>query len=88
MAFNSSLPVDHSPIVAAELRGQFNALKALIDAQAAQIADLQQQITNRALMPTVGEFDPAIHSPPTAADLEGFRDYIRDLAQQLLGETW
>ena len=88
MTFDPTRPVDNSVAEAAELRDQFNALKALLDAQAAQIADLQQQINNRALMQAVGEFDPAIHNPPTAADLEAFRDYIRDLAQQLLGETW
>jgi hypothetical protein len=33
MAFDSNLPADHSPVVAAELRNQFNALKALMDAQ-------------------------------------------------------
>jgi hypothetical protein len=41
MPFNSALPANGSPVSSAELRNQFNALKALIDAQAAQIADLQ-----------------------------------------------
>ena len=45
MPFDPTLPVDHSPVVAAELRNQFNALKALIDAQVAQITDLQTQVT-------------------------------------------
>jgi hypothetical protein len=40
MAFDATLPVNNSPIVAAELRNQFNALKALMDAQAAQLAQL------------------------------------------------
>ncbi len=40
MAFNPNLPAAHAPIVSQELRDQFNALKALIDAQAAQIAAL------------------------------------------------
>jgi len=31
MAFDSTLPVDHSPVVAAELRNQLNALKSLLD---------------------------------------------------------
>ena len=44
MPFDATLPVDHSPIVAVELRNQFNALKALIDAQATQITDLQTQV--------------------------------------------
>ena len=45
MPYDPSLPADHAPVVAAELRNQFNALKALIDAQVAQITDLQTQIT-------------------------------------------
>jgi len=44
MPFDATLPVNSSPIVAAELRNQFNALKALLDTQAAQIADLQTQL--------------------------------------------
>ena len=45
MAYDSNLPVDHSKIVAAELRHQFNGLKDIIDAQAAQISALQTQNT-------------------------------------------
>ena len=41
MSFDSNLPADHSSIVAAELRNQFNGLKSLIDAQQIQIAALQ-----------------------------------------------
>jgi hypothetical protein len=44
MSFNPNLPVNHSPIVAAELRNQFNALKDLSDAQAAVITALQSQL--------------------------------------------
>ncbi len=32
MSFDPSLPADHSPLVSAEMRGQFNGLKTLIDA--------------------------------------------------------
>ena len=38
MPYDPTLPVNLSPIRATELRDQFNALKALIDAQAAQLA--------------------------------------------------
>ena len=44
MPFNPNLPADHSEIVAAELRDQLNALKALNDAQAAQIAALTSRV--------------------------------------------
>src|SRR6266850_1023375 len=37
MAYDPTLPADHAPIVAAELRNQFNALQA-------QITALQQQV--------------------------------------------
>ena len=45
MPYDPTLPVDHSPVVAVELRNQLNALKALSDAQATQITDLQTQVT-------------------------------------------
>ncbi len=41
MSFNPNLPADHAQVVSGELRNQFNALKALIDAQQIQIAALQ-----------------------------------------------
>jgi 2'-5' RNA ligase len=85
MAFDSNLPVDHSPIVSAELRDQLNALKALIDAQQATIADLQQQIYNRAFMAHLTILDTDFHNPPTLADLEVIRNYINDMASQLQG---
>ena len=37
MAYDPTLPANNSPIVSAELRNQFAGLKALIDAQQAQI---------------------------------------------------
>ena len=40
MAFDPTKPVDDSEATAVELRDQFNALKALIDAQALQLAQL------------------------------------------------
>jgi len=45
MSYDPNLPVDHSKIVAAELRDQFNGLKAFIDTQSAQISALQTQNT-------------------------------------------
>ena len=44
MAFNPNLPAAHAPIVSQELRDQFNALKTLIDAQAALIAALTARV--------------------------------------------
>ncbi len=42
MAFDPTKPADHSPIVAAELRNQFNALKEMIDGVQSQSTALQQ----------------------------------------------
>ena len=47
MPYDPNLPADHSKIVAAELRNQFNGLKTLIDAQSAQISALQTQTTTQ-----------------------------------------
>ena len=44
MAFDPTKPAAHAPIVSQELRDQFNALKALNDAQAAQIAALTARV--------------------------------------------
>jgi len=51
MSYDPTLPANHAPIVSQELRNQFNGLKALIDAQQAQITTLQQQVA--ALMPVL-----------------------------------
>ena len=44
MAFNPTLPVENTALDAAQMRAQFNGLKDLIDAQAAQIGAQQQQL--------------------------------------------
>jgi len=44
MPYDPALPADHSPLSAAEMRGQLNALKALKDTQAAAIAAQSAQI--------------------------------------------
>ncbi len=88
MAFNPALPANNSLISAAELRDQFNALKALVDTLDGRITALEDQIPGRALMPTLGEFDPNLHDPPTAADVLEIRNYLHDLAAQLEGANW
>ena len=44
MPFDSAKPAPGDDLDAVLIRNQLNALKALIDAQAAQIADLQSQL--------------------------------------------
>jgi len=48
MPFDANWPPDHAELDGGPFRDQFNSLKALIDAQAAQIADLQNQLTAQA----------------------------------------
>lgn len=85
MPFDPTLPANNSPIVSAELRNQLNGLKALIDAQAAQIADLQTQLANKAILPTMDAFDQSISDPPTQADLQKVIDWANDLLAELNG---
>ena len=64
MAFNSTLPVDHSPIVAAELRSQFNALKALIDAQQTRWDTLATQLAD------INPLNMTVSDPPTVNEVQ------------------
>jgi hypothetical protein len=48
MAFDPTKPANGSPQSAAEMRMQFTALKALIDALTALVTTLQQQVTAQA----------------------------------------
>jgi len=63
MPYDPNLPVDHSSIVAAELRNQFNGLKALIDAQQQQLAaqqtqlDAQAALLNQLILPQLNHDD-------------------------------
>ena len=89
MSFDPNYPVDNQEIIAADFRNQFGALKALIDAQAATIADLQAQIADlrskSALMPNLTILDAPFSNPPAEADLETIRNYVNDMASQLQG---
>jgi hypothetical protein len=97
MAFDPNFPPDHSQLIAAPYRNQFNALKALydaqqttIEAQQAQIADLQAQIT---AMPAqlggaknVDDFvlsTDDISDPPQKAEVEDIQGQLSNLVQAL-----
>jgi hypothetical protein len=67
------------------MRGQLNALKAIIDAQNTRITALEQQITGKALMPTMDPFDSAMHSPPTLDDLTKIQDWMNAVLGELQG---
>jgi hypothetical protein len=85
MAFDPNKPTENTLTDAAEMRGQLNALKALIDAQQAQINALQTQLNQAAKNPGVGEFDPGMHDPPTFEDVEAIRGVINQI---IFGMNW
>ena len=53
MAFDPTKPANNAPIVSQELRDQLNALKALYDTQASQIAALQTALASKTSMDDV-----------------------------------
>jgi hypothetical protein len=83
MTFDPTKPMADSPLDAAEMRNQLNALKALIDAQQVQIGALQDALASKATLPTMGEFDPGWNNPPTVADLLGIQGRINELIAEL-----
>ena len=90
MAFDPTLPADHSPDSSAEMRGQLNALKALIDAQAAQITTFQNQMSALpTLFPSrVDGVDPlaqATNDPPTQEDVQVIANTVDALINGLRG---
>ena len=80
MAYDPNLPASHSPIVSAEFRVHFNALKALIDAKldlsAAQDAIALNSANN------VDTFTPltlTVSNPPTQAQVQAVVNKLNDL---------
>ena len=63
MVFDPTKPVEDSPLDAAEVRDQFNSLKALIDAQAAQISALQTALNAK---PSMDDVNAAIAANSSA----------------------
>ncbi len=83
MTYDPTLPQENTPLDAVQIRAQFNALKALIDLQAGQIAALQTALANKSQMVTLAPLNPTLHEPPVRADLYAIRDYINALVVQL-----
>jgi len=84
MAFDPTKPADHSPIVAAELRNQFNALQAQITSLQQQLGALMPVLTaNNATMsldwtysgPACDAFHIFVHQPNEAAGV--FNDRVQ-----------
>ena len=64
MPYNPSLPADHAQIVAAELRNQLNALKALNDAQQSRWDTLATQLAD------ITPLEIMVSDPPTQNDVQ------------------
>ncbi len=78
MPFDPNLPVDHSPVVAGELRGQFNGLND-------QLTDLGDLVYNSANNPLIVQpLNLTISNPPTQAQVEAVRDKVNELLAALL----
>lgn len=83
MAFDPNFPPDHQELDAGPFRDQYNALKALIDAQAARIAALESAMNGTARNPNLGEFDPGFSDPPATTDLQNIQAFINQLTTAL-----
>ena len=89
MPFDPAKPAPGDDLDAVLVRNQFNALKALIDAQAAQIAALQAQL-NAAIATTssnsngVGNLSLTInHNPPQQSEVQPIADKVDELINAL-----
>ncbi len=83
MAFDPTLPADHSPNSSAEMRGQLTALNDKIDAQAAQIVALQAALAATAHKPDLGLLFIAFDDPPTRAQAEAVVSQLNTLLNLL-----
>ena len=92
MSYNPALPANNSPLVSAEMRGQFTGLKTLIDAVPAGPQGPQGdpgEVSNAALdaaiagtsanTNAVATLDtPFANDPPTLADMEVLRAKVNE----------
>ena len=89
MSFDPAKPADHSPNSAAEMRAQLTALKALIDALTAQLANQQAQLTAAIAgtannIPGVGALNLVINNnPPQQSDVQPIADKVDELINSL-----
>jgi hypothetical protein len=90
--FDPTIPPDGAFATGAALRGQFNGLKALIDAIPAGPAGppgevsnvtLAAQIAGTAQNPNVGPLNIALSDPPTRAEVQAILDFMNALVNSL-----
>ena len=84
MAFDPNLPANHAPIIAVELRDQFNALDAKIGECATQ-AGLTDAINAGAAgnCDGVAELNLTVSNPPTQAQMQALADKQDELIRAL-----
>jgi hypothetical protein len=84
MAFDPTLPATNSPIVSAELRNQFNGLKALVDAQPT-LLQVNSAIVNGAAGNCNGveALAVTVSNPPTQAQVQAIVDKLNELMAAL-----
>ncbi len=93
MVFDPNWPPTNAEVESAPFRNQFNSLKALIDAQAALITDLQGQVAalqtqlagKATAIPNVAQFDPNIpyHTPIEPGDLNPIYNKVNEVISSL-----
>ena len=84
MAYDPTKPVDHSPIVAVELRDQFAGLKDLIDDKVSS-ADVSAAIVSETPKNIDGmdTLSLVISNPPTQGEVQQIADKIAELINSL-----
>ena len=90
MPFDATLPADHTPVVATELRNQFNALKALVDDLQDQINGVNTQLqlrpdngaveadTSGATL-SVAHLNLTVSNPPTQTEMQAVADKLDEM---------
>jgi hypothetical protein len=84
MPYDSSLPADHAPIVAAELRNQFNGLNDAITSSPG-FGDLDNAVTTQTPknVDAVGVPGISFSNPPTQAEVQALQDKLSELIMAL-----
>ena len=80
MAFDPNLPANHAPIIAVELRDQFNALDAKIGECATQVSLNDAIIIGSAAnFDGVAELRLTVSNPPTQAQVQAILAKLNEL---------
>ena len=89
MAFDPTKPANKSKLSSAEMREQLNSLKALIDAQQAQMAAMQAQVTSLNAKATAVAAIPAndlmISDPPGCDEMNTLYDKVKAIINGMKG---